>query len=472
MVDYSSMNTLSEIEIGLGGAKCARRLVASTIFAGYATWDEFIKDANRFFRIPESIANRELVLGSPFYANLGKSNQFCSCYRVEEANAIESLLEAARLNRVMAGSVIRWKGEHLAQIRPLWQNVDLSFQEAVIVGRILMASLAGGSPAARACKIQIDAFSSAVPFIEAITDTKMIAKPHLLVELVNASELVQKALNFEDATFSDLSSVYTLNANDVLYKVCNSIRSHHVPTIVFDDAVIAPCGEVILQPHEGIIEVSINLTKLIDGNSINERRLGLLVREAVRLTDKLYAINAYPDSKYKEATLSRKTKCIGIMGFADILVMLGIPYLSDEAKELLLRIAKVMAQEGEGIFGFPPTSIRSIIGKCSPSFYPYYDEYTTTCLKQSVLIDALNRGLAVTIFDVTLEDLLDFVLILQDTLGARVSYTCVLRKPPPEEIKRALVTAYQKGVKQISILADFGHTQYVSETLEVPECDR
>jgi ribonucleoside-diphosphate reductase alpha chain len=92
-----------------------------------------------------------------------------------------------------------------------------------------------------------------------------------------------------------------------------------------------PCGEQPLYPYESCNLGSINLARHIRNSDLDENMMVATVRNGVDLLDAVIDVNRYPLPEIRERTLATRKIGLGVMGFAEALIRLGIPYDSPEA---------------------------------------------------------------------------------------------------------------------------------------------
>lgn len=99
-----------------------------------------------------------------------------------------------------------------------------------------------------------------------------------------------------------------------------------------------PCGEVPLMPYESCNLGSLNLIRFIKNNNggqeINWRKLEETIKIAIRFLDNVIEINNYPTPEIKSTTHKSRKIGLGVMGWAELLIALEIPYDTDKAVEL------------------------------------------------------------------------------------------------------------------------------------------
>ncbi|NIA09991.1 MAG: adenosylcobalamin-dependent ribonucleoside-diphosphate reductase [Nitrospiraceae bacterium] len=180
-------------------------------------------------------------------------------------------------------------------------------------------------------------------------------------------EAVKKHRDYELINPRNNECVRSLGADDVFDLIATMAWRTGDPGLVFLDEINAhnptpkypidstnPCGEVPLLDWESCNLGSINLAKIIRKNDIDWERLRDLTEIGVRFLDDVIDANRYPLPRIGEMTRANRKIGLGVMGFAEMLLELGIPYNSEEALDLgrkLMRFMTSVARETSVMLG-------------------------------------------------------------------------------------------------------------------------
>lgn len=106
-----------------------------------------------------------------------------------------------------------------------------------------------------------------------------------------------------------------------------------------------PCGEQPLHPFDACNLGSINLAKFVSNKRVDYERLKFVVRTGVRMLDDVIDACKYPLPQITETVRSNRRIGLGVMGWADMLYQLRVPYDSEEGIKLAKKIAKFIQDE-------------------------------------------------------------------------------------------------------------------------------
>lgn len=260
------------------------------------------------------------------------------------------------------------------------------------------------------------------------------------------------------------------------------------------------CGEQPLLAFESCNLGSINLSRFVKDKSIDYERLGHVVHKAVHFLDNVIDVNRFPLPHIEEITKKTRKIGLGVMGFADMLIKLGVSYDSEKAIEVAEEVMRFIEEESlhasaelakrrgnfpaykGSIWDRPetpymrnattttiaPTGSISIIAGCSSGIEPLFAvAYTRRVLDGTELKEvhplfkkALeDRGLSAEDIEKIIEQ------ALRTGSVARIEEV-------PEEIRRLFVTAFDISPEQhLRIQAAFQRHVHnaVSKTINFPQ---
>jgi len=153
--------------------------------------------------------------------------------------------------------------------------------------------------------------------------------------------------------------VATVPAAALFEQICQAAWAGGDPGLLFTDRVnrgnplpslgrieaTNPCGEVPLLPYESCNLGSLNLARFVTGGGVDLGRLRAAVHLAVRFLDDVIEVSRYPVPELADPARAARKVGLGVMGLAELLAALGIPYDSPAAVRLASRVFRVIAAE-------------------------------------------------------------------------------------------------------------------------------
>ena len=353
------------IESPEGMFRRVAKSLAAPEFKYEKTPDEVAVIEENFFQM---MASLEYLPNSPTMMNAGTgAGTLSACFVLPLTDSMEGIMAAAH-DAAMVQKFGGGTGFALSELRPTGTGIATTHGKACGPIQVLRHLSSVSTLVTQGGKR--DGANMAVmdvhhPDILEFIDCKQVeGQIHNFNISVGASDEFMQAVK-DDTTFalralrdpSDLDSgmvdVDRLNAREVFSKIVYGAWRNGEPGMIFLDEVnrnspvihlgritaTNPCGEQPLLPNESCNLGSIDVAKFLESNEagmmdLNWDRLGETVRSATRMLDNVIDANKYAVEAIETMTQSTRKLGLGLMGFADMLVQLGIPYDTEEAVEL------------------------------------------------------------------------------------------------------------------------------------------
>lgn len=183
-------------------------------------------------------------------------------------------------------------------------------------------------------------------FITCKQDTRDLTNFNLSVGITESfMQAVSQDAEYDLVSPKTQESVGKLRARDVFSLIVDMAHKNGEPGIVFLDRINAanptpkigriestnPCGEQPLLPNEACNLGSVNLSLLLKEGQVDWELLREVVRLSVDFLDDVIDCSKFPLPQIDEMVKANRKIGLGVMGWADLLFQLAIPYASDEA---------------------------------------------------------------------------------------------------------------------------------------------